>query len=440
MKTSARRLLTALLCFCLCLTLGALLPVKASADQVISKVLTTTKYTPVALMDLDLVPAGTSTSGVYIDSYYWFDVNTGYIVQKQFDTGTYRVEITLTTYDGFVFDNEVRAYLNNIPVDYVMSDDHHTMTVYRTYGAEIWAPSVLKQPGDETVDAGGFASFTATAIYNIGYQWHAVDPVSRRDYDVTDLPDIFTGVTLGPEGESKLLIGNIPAEMDGWRFYCTFLGASWAKSNSNYAVLHVRQPKVTPTPIPTPLPTPEATPLPLGELIVPDADATSAAETGQDAQAEAGADAEKEAHVHEFSNVWSFDSAMHWRECSCGERIEQGAHEMQWSVEKRASFKEPGVETGVCSVCSYSESRALPYTGMNQWLRVTVVGVGGLVALTILVLLVDSARKRAKARRAAAARAAARTEEAASQAKHVAAEKLAAKEKPAAYTGKHVKK
>ena len=239
MKKSKRLLITALLCLCLCLTLSVLLPGKASADEVISKVLTTTKYTPVALMDVALSPAGTSTSGVYIASYCWFDVNTGNIV-TQFGEGTYRVEITLGTYDGFYFDEPVRAYLNNIPVDYVMSADYRTMTVYRTYAAEIWAPSVVKQPRDETVDPGGIASFSATATYTVGYQWHAYNPANKMDFLATDLPDVFAGVTLNPEGQSTLTIQNVPVEMDGWHIYCTFLGASWSKSNSNYALLKVR--------------------------------------------------------------------------------------------------------------------------------------------------------------------------------------------------------
>ena len=66
MKKSTRRLVTALLCLCLCLALHALSPMKASAEEIISKVLTTTKYTPVALMDVGLSPAGTSTPGVWV--------------------------------------------------------------------------------------------------------------------------------------------------------------------------------------------------------------------------------------------------------------------------------------------------------------------------------------------------------------------------------------
>ena len=85
------------------------------------------------------------------------------------------------------------------------------------------------------------------------------------------------------------------------------------------------------------------------------------------------------------------------------------------STIKRASAKEPGRESGVCSVCGYTTERELAYTGLNPWLRVTVIGVGGLVALTILVLAVDSARRRSKGRSARA-------------------------EKPAAYSGRHVKK
>ena len=131
--------------------------------------------------------------------------------------------------------------------------------------------------------------------------------------------------------------------------------------------------------------------------------------------AEPASGPESAEHIHDFPETWSFDDEMHWHECSCGEKIEQGAHEMEWTTVKRASAKEPGRESGVCSVCGYTTERELAYTGLNPWLRVTVIGVGGLVALTILVLAVDSARRRSKGRSARA-------------------------EKPAAYSGRHVKK
>ena len=399
MKNNRNWLVTALLCLCLCVTASALFPLRAHAEEVISKVLTTTKYTPVALMNLNLNPAATSTSGVYIAGYNWFDADTNTIITDQYGEGVYRVEITLNTYDGFVFDPNVAAYLNNIPIDYILSPDYRSILLYRTYSAEIWAPSIVKQPQDETVDAGGIASFNATAIYTVGYQWHVYDPATRADYEASTLPYMFEGVRIGPEDSSTFTIENVPAEMDGFHVYVTFLGASWAKSNSNYALLHVRHAAPTPTPEPTPEPSPEPV-----ETPVPTEEPVEAPEPTPEAQE----------HVHHFPDTWSFDDKDHWRECDCGEKIEFGAHTMEWTVRQRATKDAPGTEDGVCSVCGYTETRELPYTGLNPWLSVTLYGVGGLVGLTILVLIIDSIRRRAKARAAAP--------------------------KAGAYSGRHVKK
>ena len=72
MRKSSKSLLTAILCLALCLTLCVFAPQKASADQVIGKILATTSYTPVALMDVSDITAATSTGGVYIVDYAWY--------------------------------------------------------------------------------------------------------------------------------------------------------------------------------------------------------------------------------------------------------------------------------------------------------------------------------------------------------------------------------
>ena len=95
-------------------------------------------------------------------------------------------------------------------------------------------------------------------------------------------------------------------------------------------------------------------------------------------------------HVHEFPEAYSFDNQRHWRACSCGERIEQGAHTMVWTEQEPASRSKPGTELGVCSVCGFEVTRELPYQGPNEIVRFATVGAGGLVGLTVVVLIVDS--------------------------------------------------
>ena len=400
MRTAERRLLTVLLCLCLCLGAVSLCPVRAHADAIlVTKVLTTTTYTPVALMDLQYVTAATSTSGVYISDYGWYDTATGTRITDNFTTRPVEVQITLGTYDGIEFADNVAVYLNNSAAAYVVSADHRYLTLSRTYTPDVWKPSVIKNPENETVEEGGVASFAASAIYNLGYQWMVLNPANWEHFPVDELPARY-GVTVGNADADHVTIYGCTAEMDGLRFYCTFLGAvkgDYYNSDSLGATLHVIH---DPIPV-TPEPEPEEE-LPAEEL---PADAeTEAAESGGN---EPTAEPAEEAHTHVFSETWSYDGASHWRECECGERTEQGAHDLEWKLTRRATKKLPGVETGTCTTCGYTTTRETSYDGISDGLRLAIVGVGGLTALTLVVLIVDSIRtgiqrrKRRKARHSA---------------------------------------
>lgn len=402
MKSMKSRLLTALFCLCLCAAVTVLCPIRAHADDPIyvNKVLTTTTYTPVALMDLDYVTAATSTSGVYITEYNWFDVETGSVITSNFTTRPAEVQITLATYDGIEFSDTVAVYLNNSPASFVVSADHRYLTLSRTYAPDVWKPSVIKNPENETVEEGGIASFAATAIYNLGYQWMVLDPETWEHYPVDELPDRY-GVTVGETGNDHVTIYGVTREMDGLRFYCTFLGAvkgDYYNADSLGATLHVRfdpnavitepEPEEEPAeevPAEEPTETPEETP----------AEETGAEETGP-APAETEAE---EVHTHVFSDTWSYDGSTHWRECECGERTEQGAHTLEWKLTRRATKKIAGIETGTCTTCGYTVTRETDYDGISDGLRLAIVGVAGLTALTILVLIVDSIRTSIKRRK-----------------------------------------
>ena len=163
MRRKRALILSVILCMCLSLTLSRLLPPQAAADSYITKVLATTSYTPVALMDVNYITFATSTNGIYLTDYGWYDTHSGSPVYTKFSVRPVEVSMTFATHDGYVFDGNVAVYLNNSPAYYVLSDDRHYLTLSRTYDPMIWAPSVIKNPGDEYVNEGGFASFVASA-------------------------------------------------------------------------------------------------------------------------------------------------------------------------------------------------------------------------------------------------------------------------------------
>ena len=385
MRRSSLHVFSALLC--LCLLLASAFPLQAHADVPISKVLTTTKFTPVALMELQYVPAATSTEGVYIVDYAWYDANTGAKVVDQFGVNRVEVQITLATHDGYEFADEVNAYLNNVPADCIISPDRHYLTILRTYNPEIWLPSVVKQPTDEFIEEWGMASFAANANYTLAYEWFAVNPETGAEYTTAQLSTEY-GVIFILDAGSTMTMVNVPASLDGWQFYCSFIGALDVRSNSRRATLHVKRNSpvideyaiepgsveaATPSPEPTPEPTPSPTPTP-----VPTASPEPSPE-----------------HFHVFPSTWHYDDAMHWRACECGEMIEQGAHVFTWKTLVRPTRVRNGTEQGVCDVCGYTTTREAVFQGLSPFVRVTLTGVVGLAALTVLVLLIDTARQNA---------------------------------------------
>ncbi len=385
MKRKRTMILSALLCLCLCLTLSQLRPPEAGAESYIVKVLATTSYTPVALMEAGEITAATSTNGIYLYDYGWYEASSGNPVNGKFSVRPVSVLMTFATHDGYEFDSTVAVYLNNSPASYEVSPDRHFLTLTRTYDPMIWKPSVIKNPGDEYVNEGGIASFVASASYTEGFQWYAHN---RETGEVQSIYEIPNAIEIFSDGEqSRLNIYAVPAWMDGWEIYCSFVGALGSTSLSTPATLHVKAldpalhdiyaqgvqpaeetPEATPEPSPSPTPSPEPSAEPTPEPTAPPI------------------------HVHEFPETFRFDDQRHWRECSCGERIEQGAHTFVWEVQEPASRDHAGTERGVCPVCGYEATRELPYTGPSDLVRFGTIGIGGLVGLTVAVLIADSIR------------------------------------------------
>ena len=357
-----------------------------SADNAITKVLCTISSVPVANGDSREIYANTSTNGCYIEGYTWRECSTGYIVYQLFPKGNVEVEIRLRAYDGWIFSDSVAVYLNNSSVSFYLGDGGKTLTLNRTYAPELWQPSVIKNPGSETVDKGGIASFVATATLTEEYTWYIVDPVSGKSHSAYDIPSLFEGAAIGSNREGQLNIHNVPAAMDGWQVYCVFSGPG-GEVKSQKANIKVKY--ETPPPTETPAPTPEATAKPEVE-----AETAPAVENKPAAPTVQAPD-----HAHSFSAQWKHNDALHWRECDCGAKTEEGVHMLTWSKEREASKREPGLSVGECPTCGYRAEKEIAYDNTGGILRYIVYGLGGLVVLTIIVLVIDSIRANRRRRR-----------------------------------------
>lgn len=385
MTTIQKRTLAGLLSLLLCLGICGLIPTEASAEREIGKVLTTLSNVPVAMDGVYSITAATSTEGCYLASYGWYDSN-GSPADGVFEAGTYRVEITVNAAEGYYFADGVAVYLNNSSVDYVMNDSS-SLTLYRNYDAQLWAPSIYKHPTTENVKEGELASFVAMATYTDTYEWTATSPDGKTTCKCDDLPDLFPGVSIGGDGKEKMNIRNVPAEMDGWTVKCTFSGPG-GSAVSNAASIKV---KVAETPKPTATPKPSATPKPTE---------TPAATAKPDAEDE---------HVHEFAESWSKDADKHWHECACGEKTQEAPHSMEWTVVTEATKKAEGTEQGVCSVCGYTETRSLAYEkdedGEISFMRYVFIGIIVLIVVIVIGLVISGiAESRRRKRRREARR------------------------------------
>ena len=87
---------------------------------------------------------------------------------------------------------------------------------------------------------------------------------------------------------------------------------------------------------------------------------------------------------------------------------------MDWTETAPATFSSDGEERGVCSVCGYSTSRSVPYTGALSvvrqlfgeagWIGVAIAAICAILALAILIIVIRALvdrirRKRRKKRR-----------------------------------------
>ncbi len=369
---------------CACLMLCSLLPLSAAADSAIEKVLCTLSSVPVAMNDSRDIYAATSTANCYIEDYYWRRPSDGYMIYQLFGTENAEVTITLRAYDGWYFADNVAVYLNNSSAFYSIGEGGKTLTLTRTYTPELWAPNIIKHPGTETVEEGEFASFVASATVTEKYIWYLYDPNEDKSYPADQVGTLFPGVSMQENSEGKCNFYNVTAAMDGWQVYCVFSGPG-GEVKSQKAGIKVKY--ETPPPTATPESTPEPTPEP--------------AESPAPAEDEPEQTPPPPDHAHTFTAQWQQSEALHWRECECGAKTDEAVHSLVWEEKREATKREPGLKLGTCESCGYVSEKEIEYDNANSILRYIILGLGGLVLLTIVILVIDSiaASRRRRRRR-----------------------------------------
>ena len=264
MRATVRRGLLFALLLCLCLALfAAPTEAQATGGWPINRALIQTRYTPVALMELDLMTVGTTTEGAYVASSAWID-SSGNQVVGSFGTASVYLQLTLNAQDGYLFAPNADAYINNTAATVVENGGTYLTVRSHDYKPEIWAPNVIKSPGPETVDEGGWAAFVCTGQYVGSYEWCLESPDGKATYTMGEAISVLPTLQYSGEDTNQVILSNIPAELDGWRIFCR----EWSLGKLSYsqtdaALITVIGAK--PTPAPTPEPTPEPTPSPTPE-------------------------------------------------------------------------------------------------------------------------------------------------------------------------------
>ena len=176
-------------------------------------------------------------------------------------------------------------------------------------------PKVTKNPTGETLKAGERCVFIARADNDDSREWRCKTP-NGSTLTMSEAKNQYSGLTVTGDKDEKLILDNVPAEMNGCNIYCIFKNEV-GEAASTAAVITIRkapEPSPSPSPTATAVPSPTATPEP--------------------------------EHRHVFSKSWSYDELTHWHECDCGEKRDEAEHQVtEWAV------KADGSRLGVCRVC-----------------------------------------------------------------------------------------
>ena len=100
------------------------------------------------------------------------------------------------------------------------------------------APRVTKSPSDETVQAGGSASFVSRYQNAKWAEWHFVSPDGTQDIDYTVAENQFPQLRIFNGFANNMTLENIPEALNGWMVYCRYSN-DFGSVNTDRAIITV---------------------------------------------------------------------------------------------------------------------------------------------------------------------------------------------------------
>ncbi|MBR3475394.1 MAG: leucine-rich repeat protein [Oscillospiraceae bacterium] len=239
-------------------------PTTAAAETPINKlrVLTGNGGTsPVVWLELQYFPTTTSTEGAYISSAQWYYASDSSPVTGRFkDRSEVYLVVEVSASPGYMFPDDATCFINDSENSFTKLSDTCVRMKSHNYTPEVWAAQVYKAPTGDTVEPGGWASFVVSGGYVQDYQWCIRTPDKQHWFTLDEakseataangahVPKDFLQVTWSGEDTDRLILSNIPADLDGYYIFCrlsSYDQISWTFTGD--AKITVIQPSPSPT-------------------------------------------------------------------------------------------------------------------------------------------------------------------------------------------------
>ena len=194
----------------------------------------------------------TSTTGASVSSVVWTDANgTAVGASDAFRQEVYTLTVTLTAGDGYVFAQNCSGYLYGKSCSIAVSADGKSVSLRRQIEPPVWSPIIMKHPlTDPPIEVGELASYVSSATFATSSQWFFVSPDGSETLTVKDAVGRFSGIRIDDEGIGRIIIYNVPAEMNGWNIFCRFYESTGVyNSDSQKAVIQVSSPLMSACPL-----------------------------------------------------------------------------------------------------------------------------------------------------------------------------------------------
>ena len=375
-------------------------PTAQDNRQEIHKVLCSLNYEPVVYMELVHVNVSSSSTDCSIAQVSWVN-SSGAVETNAFAKDTYRLMVTYTPNAGYRFAQDTVGYINNKSGDVSVSvaADGSSAVLSKSFTAAIWTPIHIKNPKSATVDAGGWTSFVTSSMYTETDEWLFAAP-DGRIVTAKNITSTFSHLDVSGENTDRLVLQNIPVEMNGWKVFCRH----WSVDHINYSESQPATITVKGAPEATEAPTEAATEAETEETVTEAAEEASAEEATEEAAAEEPATEAAPTEVPTVALPWKQDSSAHWHEGADGEVSDKASHAFVWRETRAATADLAGEETGTCSFCGYTETRPLAYSESageqgGDPLRTVLYGMlgaagAGIVALAVYGLAQPKSKKR----------------------------------------------